>query len=167
MNRFSIFHFSSSNKGFTLIELLLVIALIGILTIASLVGFNNYQQTQIFQTNASAVVEMVNLAKSRALTQVKPTQCQSAGKVLRGYQIHIMPSGTQYRLEAVCDASTYVLDTKDLPSSLAFTPTSQRRILFVVSTGIVNNPGSVSITGFGRTKKIDVGQTGIISVTDL
>lgn len=156
-----------ANSGFTLIELLLVIALIGILTIVSLIGFTNYQQTQVFQTNASDVIEMVNLAKSRALTQVKPLQCENNGKVMQGYQIRVDPSGTEYQLEVICDASTYIMDTKNLPSGVTFTLSSQSTILFAVSTGVVNNPGTIYITGFGKTKSIDVRQTGIISVTDL
>lgn len=151
-----------NQPGFTLIELLIVFSLIGLLIVSSLVAFSGYQRTQTFQTSFSEFVQMLAQAKSRTVTQVKPPQCSS--EVLRGYQVRVTPSGSTYQLEALCDNSIYIISTKQLPASVTFTASSQETILFNVSTGIVLDPGQITVSGFGQTKRATIEQTGIISV---
>lgn len=149
-------------KGFTLLELLVVIALVGMLTVGSYMSFGSYSKSQGLQTSVADVTQVLNLAKSRSLAQVKPAQC--GVQVLQGYQVSVTISGTIYRLEVVCGTNTYTIDAKTLASPLTFANSSANKIFFAVSTAVVNTPGNIVLTGGSQNKTIRVDESGKISV---
>lgn len=149
------------NSGFTLIELIVVIALMSILTTISIVSFNSFNEAQVFKSSVHNVSAMLNTAKSKSLSQVKPDQC-SSDKKLDGYQVVV--SGSSYKLNAVCDgmAITPPVETKVLPAQLSFG--SNKIVSFEVSTGKVISPVAIAINGFGKNSNIIVDSAGNISI---
>ncbi|EKE05343.1 MAG: hypothetical protein ACD_19C00354G0004 [uncultured bacterium] len=151
---------SNVQKGFTLVELLIVIAVVGILAAITTVSFVDYYQNQIVQTAASELVSTLNLAKSNALSQVKPPACAA----LDGYRV-VIANGATYNLEVVCSGTPTTVNSKSLSSPPDFTgmifPSS---FLFEVLTGNVVNSGSstINISGYGKTQSITVSSTGVV-----
>ena len=101
-------------------------------------------------------------SKSRAISQVKTPEC--VGKTLNGYQITITPSSTLYTMSVVCGGTPYVQQTRNLPQNVTFGSTSSPSILFNVSTGTVDASRSAVISGYGKTKTINIDTTGNIRV---
>ncbi|MGH7204158.1 MAG: pilus assembly FimT family protein [Candidatus Levyibacteriota bacterium] len=97
----------SSQLGFTLIELLVVIAMMAVLTSLGVASYSSYNNAQVIQTAGSDVVNMLNTAKSQAISQVKPADCKD--NPLSGYQVTIDSVQQQYTLSAVC--GTDAIDT--------------------------------------------------------
>jgi prepilin-type N-terminal cleavage/methylation domain-containing protein len=153
----------SAHKGFTLIELLVVIALMSILMLSSISVFFSYTKSQSFQTAISDVVALINKAKSRSLTQVRPIEC-AAEKALESYQVSFTPLGSDYHFEVLCGGESFVLETKKLPSQVTFAELSASSVVFNISTGTVVVPADVILTGFGNNKTISIDGVGNISV---
>ena len=155
-----------SQRGFSLLEMLVVFVIIGLLTVTGIRSFFSYSQSQSYSSAVLDVEQSLQLAKSRALSRVKPSQCGTNS--LRGYQIALSIAGSNYRLQALCGTNYYTIGTvKTLPASVTFAPgsgDSSSRILFDVSTGIVRFPGAITINGYGKTKVISVSSTGTISL---
>lgn len=151
-----------ANRGFTLIELLVVIVLISILMLSSINLFISYSKSQTLNTAVADVVSLLNVAKSRAVSQVKPSDC--TGQKLMYYQVYIVPSNSNYILKAACDTSVYSLQTKTLPSNILFTDSSPVLVDFMAATGILNQQKTITISGAGSTKTITIDTIGNISV---
>jgi prepilin-type N-terminal cleavage/methylation domain-containing protein len=149
-------------KGFTLIELLVVFAVIGTLILSSLAAFFTFNRSQTFKTSVSNFVYMLNTAKARAQSQVKPSVCGT--QVLRGYQITVTASGRTYTLSVRCGANIYAIETKSLGSGVTFVTGSTTPVVFAVSTGTLPATATVTITGHGETKSVIINATGNISV---
>lgn len=148
-------------KGFTLVELLIVFAIVGILTTLGIAAYNSYNSNQTVQSSAADVETMLNTAKSRSLTQVIPTSC---GVVpVTGYQVDVTIAAQQYTLSAKC-GSLQVITTANLPPNVTFAAGSTPSVFFNISTGTVASTATISITGFGKTKKVTVSPTGDVSV---
>jgi prepilin-type N-terminal cleavage/methylation domain-containing protein len=145
-------------KGFTLIELLIVFAVIGILTGIGMASYSSYNNTQSLQTSSSDVVNMITTAKSRAISQVKPSQCGSA--VLVGYRVNF--ASPQYSMHVLCGNTSYLLQTKDLPTGVTFATGSSASVTFAAFRG-TSSPGTVTLSGFGKTKNISVSSAGTIT----
>ena len=106
-------------KGFTLIELLIAISLMAIVGIISIAGFSSYNQSQVIQTSAESVATMLNLARSRAQSQIKPVGCVGT---LQGYRVRVT-TPRSYSLYVICfdSGSTPISQQgKVLPSNLEF-----------------------------------------------
>ena len=151
----------SSPAGFTLIEIVIVFAIIAILTSLGLAAYNTYNGDQEVQSSAIDVETMLNLAKSRSLTQVIPASCGTNS--VTGYQVDVTIGSQQYTLSAIC-GSKQVVETNNLPPRITFANGSTTTVFFNISTGAVASNGTILITGFGNTKTITVSQTGDVSV---
>jgi len=149
-------------NGFTLIELIFVFSIIALLTISSIASFTAFNKAQVLQGAATDVGTMFNTAKSRALSQVKPTSCGT--QTLLGYRVTITIATAQYQLSVVCGTNTYIVETKTLPSGVTFVAGSATQVTFSVSDGTVLTPGTVTINGNGSTKTITISKTGNISL---
>lgn len=148
-------------KAFTLIELLIVFAITGIIAMTGIFTFSSYNSSQVFGTGISEFSSVLNTARSRAISQVKPSSC--VGSVLDGYKVVVTVSGQDYRQYAVCSGVDYIVAIKKLPSQISFTSDSATSIFFSVSTGAVLSPGVIKISGYGKTNTITIGSTGVIS----
>lgn len=125
--RFRIHHLSfiiRKSRGFTLIELMVVISISAILGTVGIAAYVNYNNAQVLQTSTNEVVTMLNLAKSRAQSQVKiGTNCEFK-MTLEGYKVVITASGRnyEYALKSRCSEadSQPPLKTKSLPKDISF-----------------------------------------------
>jgi len=148
-------------SGFTLIELLVVFVVMSMLMMGSLVSFSSFGKNQTFKSSVSDIEQYLNLARSRALSRVKPPIC--AGKTLKYYQVYIIAPGSTYRLKVMCDTTLSILESKLLPTGVTFTDAAPISINFAVSTGTTDATQTIAMSGNGNTATITVSQTGVIS----
>lgn len=150
------------SSGFTLIELIIVFSVIAILSTVGIASFVSYSRAQTLQTAASDFTSVLNVAKSRALAQIKPGEC--TGQSLSGYQVDIR-SNTVYDLGVVCSGNYYRLMTQTLPSNLSFSLTGQTTtisVFFPIISSGVRGAGTIILTGYGKTKTIVIDNSGNI-----
>lgn len=155
-------------RGFTLIELIVVFMVIAILSVIGVAAFVSYGRIQTLESASSALTSALLLAKSRALSQVKPSECTD--KILSGYQVYLNIPSNSYELDAVCSRFTYRIPppTRTLPKNISFDPIKTTSTLFffpVISSGVVisngaQNTGTIVLTGYGNTKTITVDSIG-------
>ncbi len=146
------------SSGFTLIELIVAISVIAILSTAGIASFVTFSQRQALATATFDVVTMLNTAKSRALSQVKPSTPPGNGCItnaLNGYVVNIdILGGTTYTLLARClGAPDTLVQTGKLPIGIAFGP-STTTFFFQVQTGHVVSTGTqIRINGYSSQSK--------------
>jgi len=150
-----------NSAGFTLVEILVVISLMSVLMLTSVITFSSFSRNQSFQTSTADVVALLNVARSKSLNQVRPEECINSPQ---GYQVAFSISGSSYSLVVVCDSTTHQLEEKKLPPQITFAGNSDTVVFFEGSTGVVNDPADVIMTGFDKTKTIHVNNIGNISV---
>lgn len=153
----------SIQYGFTLIELLIVVFLMSILTLSSITVFFSYTRSQSFQIGVADVVNILNKAKSRSISQTKPMQ-ECGTERLEGYEFSHPSEGTYYILSVKCGGIYHILERKNLPAQVSFTPDSTNKIFFNASTGIVSSAGQIILVSNGATKIVNIDTVGNISV---
>lgn len=153
-------------KGFTLIEFIVVLSIIAILSTLGIVAFVNYSRVQALNAAASDVTTMLQTAKSRAQSQVKPSLCVAPPLV--GYKV-VIPTSLIYRLEVICgdERNIFTIEEKTLPANISFSPSSLgSSFLFNILTGgvegAVSAGTSIAISGHGQTKTITIYSDGRI-----
>ena len=153
-------------KGFTLIELMVALSITAVLGTLGIAGFVSYNQNQVLQASTSEVVTMLNLAKSRAQSQIKPSVCIGD---LSGYKVAISFPGT-YALYVRCSISSdkkIAEQDKQLPAKLSFSSGSDLFIFFPVHTGGAQVSGAddqfVISSSDGKTKTIKINSLGGVS----
>lgn len=170
---YNIVLFSNSKKGFTLLELLVVFVIIAIISTVSLAAFVSYNKIQTVKSAAFDVISLLQDAKSRTQSQVKPSIVACNSNTLDGYEVRICGltgslCNTQntYELYVRCGNLTSKLSTKTLPTNVAFdsATTTSTQYIFKVLSGGVDGAGSIGITGYGNTLKVTVTQQGAISL---
>ena len=147
-------------QGFTLIELIIVTALIGILSAVGTAGLVDYTRTARLNAAANELVTTLNTAKSNSLSQLKSNPlCVGA---LDGYKVVITNTKT-YDLYVVCGGADFpVMSTKSLPDNITFSGATSASLLFSVLTGKVVGPGTIVLSGFGKTRVVTVDPIGVI-----
>lgn len=150
-------------SGFTLIELLVVFAVIGVVSSLGFASFSSFNNQQTLQSGASDVKAMLHVARTRALSQVKPQQC--INKILSGYQVAINTSSYQYSLNVVCD-TTYTLETKKLPRDISFRSDSAGIVFFPILTGNPTSSSMIILQGYGKNHVIRVDTVGTIMMSE-
>lgn len=159
------------NLGFTLIETIVVFAVISILSTIAVASFVSYNKTQNVQTAFSELSATLALARSRALSQVKPQQC--ANLILNGYDVILSISDNTYKLRVICSGTPYEIQAKSLPKNVIFDGVETTSTLFyfsVITNGATfsqaNAPSaSISIYLIGSeesSKTITVDKSGAI-----
>lgn len=169
-NNPSTFYLKKDQRGFTFIELLIVISLISFLSIIGIAAFVTYSNVQAFNSGVSDVVSMLNIAKSRAQSQVaQPTAavCGTNNNSIRGYGVRFAGRLT-YDLRAICDDDLYHVvpgTAKDLTTyGLTHNHNVQYIVRFNGLTGNVISTSPIIITGFGMTRTITIDSSGNIAV---
>jgi prepilin-type N-terminal cleavage/methylation domain-containing protein len=157
----------TTEKGFTLIELMVVLSITAVLGTLGIAGFTTYNQIQVLQAATSDVVSVLNLAKSRSQSQIKPSALCSSSGSLDGYKVEIL-TPKNYTLFLRCKELGSSVDrrvneeTKALPTDLNFA--SSVSFFFPVQIGGVQTAGQIVISGYGRSKTITVNSLGGVSV---
>lgn len=137
-----------NNRGFTLIELIVVFSVIAILSTIGVVSFVSYSRIQTLQQATNDFVNVLNTAKARSISQIKPSQCNSAS-TLNGYVVIVNVAANFYTLNVVCSGITSSLSTTALPVNVSFNsatstpPTTTTSIFFSVLTGGIIGAGDV------------------------
>lgn len=151
-------------NGFTLIELIIVIAVIGVLSAIGSVGFVDYSNTAKLNAAANELATVLNVAKSNSLSQLKD-EAVCLGTELNGYKVIII-NPNRYRLLVRCGNADKLppIAEKTLPLNITFTNVVPSIILFpVLRTGaVISGPGTITISGFGKTKTVTVDTAGNI-----
>lgn len=147
------------SAGFTIIEIVVVFAIAAILSTIGIASFVSYNQAQILQNAESDIRSTLNLAKSRSLSQAKPSQC--ASQVLSGYRMTISISSRSYTLEAVCSAATYNIKSTTLHPDLTFgSGTNPTSFFFPVIVSGVTGSGTIVVSGYGQSRTITIDSIG-------
>lgn len=173
--------FLESGAGFTLIELIVAISVIAILSTLGIAAFVDYSRRQELENATKDIVETLNLAKSRAQSQVKPVagKCDpSFGYVLKGHKVIF--KSKEYRISAVCGDDTHDFDAneeiKTTSSNITISNDPADNILFEVISGNAKITKSssgiewyyinieVNMSGVPAPKKIHVDSNGIVYV---
>lgn len=143
---------------------MVVISITAILGTLGIAGFTNYNQAQVLQASSNEVITMLNLAKSRAQSQIKPSALCSSGS-LYGYSV-VISIPRRYTLYLRCSVGGDIeIDEQDkfLPTNLSFGANSS--FFFPVQTGGVQASGQFTISDSdGKTKTITVNSLGGVSV---
>lgn len=153
-----------SRAGFTLIELVIVFSVIAILSIIGIASFVSYSHSQTLNTATLDVSTMLNTAKSKALSQVKPAQGSCSAQPLDGYKVIVSRLDGTYEINAICGGNIVLIERKTLPTDIGFGTVSATTIFFHGLTGSIDGAGTITITGYSMTKSIDISPLGNIYV---
>lgn len=126
------------NAAFTLVELLVVIAIISTISFVGIVAFASYGKIQALNSASADVISVLQLAKSRAQSQVKPEDITLCEGFLDGYEVVLYNSSIE--MYAYCDrerGSNPIL-TKILSRPIMFGSLPVSAFLFKVLTGGVD-----------------------------
>lgn len=162
------------NYGFTLIELVVAFSVIAFLSTVGIASFVNYSRSQALVVSTKDLVNVLNLAKSRSLSQVLASS-QCPGQSLIGYEVRLCGFSTptclsegDYELNIACSGNIFSpVETKKLPVGISFdeNQTTTTSFLFPILTGGVNmggGDGTIVLSGYGQTRTIMVNSSGVI-----
>ncbi|MBI4078676.1 MAG: prepilin-type N-terminal cleavage/methylation domain-containing protein [Candidatus Levybacteria bacterium] len=156
------------SKGFTLIELMIILTAITIISGVGITSFVSYNNLQTLNKASSELTTAFLVAKSRALSQVKPESCVGE---LQGHGIYI--EGAQiYQSFAACSGGWYDIKTHLLPKGTAIQQEFWgKSFTFRVLTGNVEIPDMfdeylIRIGAYLWTREIVIFKNGRILQTD-
>ena len=155
--------------GFTLIELLVTISLIGILFTVGIASYIDFSRRQVVFQAARKIVQDLRLAQSLAANNQKP---EGACATLKGYNFEISnnTSNNTYYINVDCSDALYTTKTfPPLPTDIGLTGFTQVKfkVLRQVLECVPNpnpNPCQLTVSGFGKSKKVIVGSGGAINL---
>lgn len=164
------------SKGFTLVELIIVISVLAVLSVVGIAAFASYSRAQTLNAAAGDLAVMINLAKSRAYSQVKPNNASCTGNPIEGYEVKVCnplctgtSAGTSFALYVKCGASSTPVSTANFSgSNLTFSSTSTPAVysfFFPVLKGGVSAGGIIKITNsFTEFRTVTVDSSGNIRI---
>lgn len=165
------------SAGFTLVELIIVISVLAVLSMVGIAAFASYSRAQTLNAAAGDLSVMLNLAKSRAYSQIKPVIC--GDNSLEGYEVRICGSGipstscvtttseVDYELDVRC-GGPFPIATATF-SNLNFAPSIQPPVYSfffpVLKGGVVGN-GTITVgsDNFSETREVTVDESGNIRI---
>ena len=158
-------------KGFTLIELMIALSIMAVLGTVGIAGFRNYSQIQVLQSAVNDFASVLNTARSRALSQVKPPDICGSADTLDGYGVKISAtSENSYSLILVCSGLNESIDkAKTFPKGISFADADNGKFFFfpTVTGGAQTTPMQVTISGYGKGKIVSVNSLGGVSAEPL
>ncbi len=154
-------------KGFTLIELIIVIAVSAVLSVIGIAAFVTYSRAQVLTAATQDVATMLQVAKSRAQSQVKPDAGACATSTLDGYKVVITATNI-YKLVAVCGSNdSPITDQEKTLRNATFSDSSVGRFFFFrVLSGSFEGASEAVISAYEKSKAITVSSSGIIQVVN-
>lgn len=168
-------------KGFTLIELIIVISVLAVLSVVGIAAFASYSRAQTLNAASGDLAVMLNLAKSRAYSQIKPQVAGCDTTPLDGYEVRIcgsgvpqtscITSGVNFELDVRCGGITRspsISKANFSSSNLTFSSTStppKYSFFFPVLKGGVSTGGIIKITNsFTEFRTVTVDSSGNIRI---
>jgi|SRR3989344_2986062 len=166
-----------SERGFTLVELIVVFSILTILSLAGLLSLITYTRLQIVNAAREDLLVGLNLAKSRAQSQVKPSGCSGT---LSGYQmgfcelnqlsclpIDVGSSPKSFAVYAVCDGLLIPVSSKTYTAGVTLESSyAYPQLLFTGLSGGVTGASpttfTVRLSGVSDTRSITVYPDGRI-----
>ncbi len=156
-----------NNTGFTLVEILITMAVIFVASFGSFIAFNQFNNFQNLNNSHENFKNALNRTRSNTLSQVI-NKCNTS-QIFVGHQIRLntLTNPDSYTLEEVCQNAggsepSYILQRFTLPSGISFTSAPANPILFLVLTGNVRNPATITLTNGTQTKSVTVNASGVI-----
>lgn len=161
--------------GFTLIEMIIVFSIAAAISTLGIASFLEYNRSSEVNSAASGLSSFLNLAKSRALSQVKPSTCTG---ILNGYKVMICKTSSNadcsgktnvlntclpadssdkdYAIYAFCDGALLSpsIDSKKLPPNVCVSNSSQTSFYFKVFTAGTEGSGNITIHNKNNNSKI-------------
>lgn len=159
-----------NSSGFTMIELIVVFSIMAVLSTFGIASFVAYSRTQVLQQATNDLVNVLNTAKTRAASQIKPGPPCLATSILQGYSLTVNIAARTYSLNIICSGTTTALSTTTLPTNVFFNsisgtpPTTATNIIFPILTGGTSGSGNIVLSSFGRTKTVVTSSVGGVSV---
>jgi len=155
------------NSGFTIIELLVVISIMVLFIGATLAQYNNYTQQLKLKNEAKKLVDVIELAKKKALTSdLQDKNCIS----FTGYRI--TTSAGAYSLLFGCNAVYTLIQNYNLSTNITITasgrgnfdfPPLMQNINFNINSIQIKNTG---INGNNQCVTISVSPIGIVDLNE-
>ncbi len=155
----------SKKYGYTLVELLIVIVIISILTGASIVGYQNYNDRQTLKQGASDFVNILRSAQQKVLNGEKLYPfCQYS--ILQNWHV-TRTSLTRYQIEGLCDTTNFGIIQYNLSSGLQFNNAYATSVSFLtLGQGIQGgSPVTFRIENTNLNKYIDITISGSGEIT--
>ena len=157
------------SEGFTLLELVVVFSIIAVLSTISISSFVSFSRNQTLQQAQNDLINVLNTAKAKTVSQVKPSPACTNYNTLNGYSVSIDTAAQTYTLNVVCSGTTNPLPPPTpLPHGVTFNssldnpPTTTTSVFFSVLTGAVSGSGNIVLTSFGQTRTITITSEGTI-----
>jgi type IV fimbrial biogenesis protein FimT len=154
-----------NSKGFTIIELIIAISIIALISTIGIASFAGRGKIAELDAAINSVSSYLQLARSRAISQVKPQDPVICTGTLEGYKVVISQANNSYELDIVCGGTTSKISEEVLPTNFSFdNDTTSTSFFFPILTHGVNGSGVISISGYGKKKTITVDSVGGINI---
>jgi Tfp pilus assembly protein FimT len=133
----------SAAAGFTLVELLIVFSVMALMAGIGFISLRDFSDRQVLATTTKDFASALRLARSQALSQVKPGSC--GDEPLTGYRVDLTCKDTLcaqytgYTVSPVCGATTQTIAHGNFPEGVAVTTTTSA-LIFELLTGMVARP---------------------------
>ncbi len=148
----------NKSNGFTLVELIVVFSVMATLSAVGIVGLSNYNRQTALQRSIVDLVDTLNAARSRALSQVKPSEC--GVNPLEYYKVDLVNKKT-YQLEAICGGSTHLIYEKKIYGPIEFSSSDEGHFIeYPVLKGSISEFRSSPLTQFSPTRIVLTDSSG-------
>ncbi len=163
----------SINLGFTLIELLATFTLISIVSGLGFASFMSYSRRQVVVQAAADLKQIIDLARSNALSRVKPATC-NMNEGLSNYKINFclnsacQTSQVDYEMSATCAGLEEVQTTRKLPQNVTFSnvsgsPNCAALTFDVITKAVSGAPCEIFVNGYGNQIKVSADSNGHVN----